>query len=73
MLEARRDEPGRALSVSDMLERAWTDEKLLARAGANRVYVAMTTLRKMGLRDLLVRTDSGYVLDPEVPLRIIEA
>lgn len=73
MLDARRDEPGRALSVSDMLDRAWTDEKLLPRAGANRVYVAMTTLRKMGLRDLLVRTDSGYVLDPEVPLRIIEA
>lgn len=73
MLEARRDEPGRALSVSDMLERAWVDEKLQPRAGANRVYVAMTTLRKMGLRDILARTDSGYVLDPEVPLRIIEA
>lgn len=73
MLEARRDEPGRALSVSDMLDRAWADEKLLPRAGANRVYVAMTTLRKMGLRDLLVRTDSGYVLDPDIPLRIIEA
>ncbi|MBV1860346.1 MAG: FHA domain-containing protein [Nannocystaceae bacterium] len=73
MLEARRDEPGRALSVTDMLERAWPDEKLLPRAGANRVYVAMTTLRKMGLRDLLVRTDSGYVLDPDVPLRIVEA
>ncbi|MGH1341026.1 MAG: FHA domain-containing protein [Nannocystales bacterium] len=72
MLAARRDEPGRALSVSDMLDRAWTDEKLLPRAGANRVYVAMTTLRKMGLRDLLVRTDTGYVLDPEIPLRIIE-
>lgn len=73
MLEARRDKPGRALSVSDMLERAWSDEKLLPRAGANRVYVAMTTLRKMGLRDILARTDSGYVLDPDVPLRIIEA
>lgn len=73
MLEARRDEPGRALSVTEMLERAWAEEKLLPRAGANRVYVAMTTLRKMGLRDLLARTDSGYVLDPDVPLRIIEA
>ncbi len=72
MLEARRDEPGTALSVTDMLERAWAEEKLLPRAGANRVYVAMTTLRKMGLRDLLVRTDAGYVLDADVPLRIIE-
>ena len=73
MLAARRDEPGRALSVSDMLDRAWAEEKLLPRAGANRVYVAMTTLRKMGLRDILVRTDTGYVLDPDVPLRIIES
>ena len=72
MLVARKDEPGRALTVSDMLERAWAEEKLLPRAGANRVYVAMTTLRKMGLRNLLVRTDTGYVLDPDVPLRIIE-
>lgn len=72
MLSARRDEPGRALSVSDMLDRAWAEEKLLPRAGANRVYVAMTTLRKMGLRDILVRTDTGYVLDPDIPLRIIE-
>lgn len=72
MLDARRDDPGRALSVSDMLDRAWAEEKLLPRAGANRVYVAMTTLRKMGLRSLLVRTDAGYVLDPDVPLRVID-
>ena len=73
LLDARKATPGKALSVSDMLDRAWPDEKLLPQAGANRVYVAMTTLRKMGLRNLLVRTDTGYVLDPEVPLRIIEA
>ena len=72
MLIARKDEPCRPLTVTDMLDRAWAEEKLLPRAGANRVYVAMTTLRKMGLRYLLVRTDTGYVLDPDVPLRIID-
>lgn len=72
LLLARRDEPGRALSVADLLASAWPEEKLLPRAGANRVYVAVTTLRKMGLRDLLVRSDSGYLLDPEVQLRITD-
>ncbi len=73
LVAARKETPGRALSVADLLDRAWAEEKLLPRAGANRVYVAVTTLRKMGLRNLLIRTDAGYVLDAEVPLRIIEA
>ncbi len=72
LIEARREAPGRALSVADLLERAWAEERLLPRAGANRVYVAVTTLRKLGLRDLLARTDAGYLLDQDVPLRIIE-
>lgn len=73
LITARQESPGRALSVADLLDRAWAEEKLLPRAGANRVYVAVTTLRKMGLKDLLVRTDAGYVLDAEVPLRVIES
>lgn len=72
LVECRRSSPGDALGVDGLLARAWPQEKLLRRAGANRVYVAVTTLRKMGLRDLIARTESGYLLDPDVPLRIID-
>lgn len=72
LVDCRRSSPGDALGVDGLLARAWPQEKLLRRAGANRVYVAVTTLRKMGLRDLIARTESGYLLDPDVPLRIID-
>lgn len=70
LVESRCEAPGRALGVVDLLERAWPDESLPARAGSNRVYVAVTTLRKLGLRDLLVRSERGYVLDPDVPVEV---
>ncbi|MEM6991151.1 MAG: hypothetical protein AAF721_11655 [Myxococcota bacterium] len=41
---------------------------MAARAGANRVYVALTTLRKLGLRDYLLSQDDGYLLDPAMPI-----
>ncbi len=72
LVRARQQSPGQALSVKQLLSRAWPGEQLLARAGANRVYVAMTSLRKMGLRDVLLRTDAGYLLDPDMPLRVEE-
>ena len=37
---------------------------MLPEAGASRVYVAISTLRRMGLRDLLQRIDTGYLIDP---------
>ena len=34
------------------------------RAGAMRVYVTISTLRDLGLRDFLVNGEGGYLLDP---------
>lgn len=69
-VEARERWPGRAMTVPELVERGWPGERIVPRAAANRVYVALTTLRKLGLRDLLVRTEEGYFFDAEVPLRI---
>ena len=63
---------GRALSLDDLLEAGWPGERVLPEAGANRVYVAVATLRKLGLRDLLLSRDDGYLLDPAVDLRYSE-
>jgi hypothetical protein len=40
-----------------------------AEAGFARVRNALATLRKMGLRDVLVTRDDGYLLDPAVAVR----
>jgi predicted ATPase len=58
--------PGRPLGVDALLAGGWPGEVVLPEAGASRVYVAVSTLRRMGLRDLLVRVDDGYMLDPDV-------
>jgi transcriptional regulator of acetoin/glycerol metabolism len=62
LAEAHRVEPGRALSVTDLVAAGWPGERVLPRAGASRVYVSITSLRKMGLRDAIERSADGYCL-----------
>jgi hypothetical protein len=35
-------------------------------SGARRVYTALSTLRKLGMRDVLRRSDDGFALHPGV-------
>jgi hypothetical protein len=51
---------------------AWPGERMTAEAAANRMKVALSTLRKLGLRSLIQRTDDGYLLDPRSPF-VLEA
>ncbi|MBX7190789.1 MAG: hypothetical protein K1X94_01950 [Sandaracinaceae bacterium] len=52
------------LAWDDLLEAGWPGERMRADAGAHRVRVAVSTLRKMGLRDVLRTEESGYRIDP---------
>jgi hypothetical protein len=70
LAEARCMRAGAALSVEQLLCLGWPGEDPLPEAGSNRVYVAIATLRKLGLGQLLQRWDGGYRLDPSVPCRI---
>jgi predicted ATPase len=65
---ARRERPGAPLAVEGLLEGGWPGEIVLPEAGASRVYVAVSTLRRMGLRDVLQRVDAGYLIDPNTPV-----
>jgi hypothetical protein len=66
----RLQQPGATLPLEALLEAGWPGERPLPEAGANRVYVALSTLRKMGLAESLERHGDGYRLDPAVPLTI---
>ncbi|MEM7157872.1 MAG: FHA domain-containing protein [Myxococcota bacterium] len=61
---------GQVLTAEQLIEVAWPDEKLTGRAGINRLYVAISTLRKLGLGQSLERTRSGYRLDPSARIRV---
>lgn len=70
LIAAHEKRPGDRVTVKELLAAAWPDERLMPKAGANRVYVALTNLRKLGLRELVARGDGGYSISPDTPLRI---
>ncbi|MGE0785224.1 MAG: AAA family ATPase [Sandaracinaceae bacterium] len=65
----RIEAPGEPVPLSEIIEAGWPGERMGERAALNRAHVAMSTLRKRGLRDLLVRTGGGYALSAAIPVR----
>ncbi|MCB9600673.1 MAG: AAA family ATPase [Sandaracinus sp.] len=69
LLVLRETSPGEPLSIEAAIDAGWPGERMTGDSGTNRLKVALSTLRKLGLRELLVRHDSGgYLLDPNVPI-----
>jgi len=68
LAERRETAPGEPLSVDALVAAGWPGERMLSKAGATRVYTAIASLRRLGLRDLLLRDDRGYLLRPDVPI-----
>jgi predicted ATPase len=64
LVESRLARPGVALRQEQLLRAGWPGERVLADAGSKRVRVAVSTLRRLGLEQLLVTRDDGYLLDP---------
>ncbi len=62
VLRALVEANGAAMSVDEIARSAWPGEVLVGSSGPDRVYVAISSLRKLGLRDALVRDDRGYTL-----------
>jgi tetratricopeptide (TPR) repeat protein len=71
LVAARLESPATPLTVDDLLAAGWPGERVLRDAGASRVYVALGTLRKLGLRDVIVSRDGGYYLDPRVEVLVV--
>ena len=57
-------------TLPELLAAGWPGENPSHEAGLNRVYVALSSLRKMGLRELLHSGDDGYQLEPRVVVSI---
>ncbi|MBL8744093.1 MAG: tetratricopeptide repeat protein [Myxococcales bacterium] len=63
-----RESAGQALSLDDLFQAGWPGENIVQSAAHRRVYTAIGTLRDLGLRDVLIRRDDGYLLSPDVRL-----
>lgn len=69
LTEKRIVSPGEVASIDDLISAGWPGETILGDAALNRAYVALSTLRKKGLRDVLLRVGGGYALSQSVVVR----
>ncbi len=70
LLAALLAAPGTEVPREVLIAAGWPGERLLPDAAGNRLRVGLSTLRGLGLGDLIERTENGYRLDPTVPVRI---
>lgn len=63
----RIEAPGEALALEELLAAGWPGERVGDSAGTNRVHVALSTLRNLGLRAFLVSSRDGYALTSASP------
>ena len=59
-------------ALGELVEAGWPGEKIQREAAADRAYVAVSTLRQLGLRGVLVKSDDGYMLRSESPIAIVD-
>ncbi len=64
----REERPGEFTAVATLVEAGWPGERILASAGAERVYAAVATLRRLGLSGVIQQKAGGYLLSPEFPI-----
>jgi hypothetical protein len=55
------------LSMDTLVHAVWPNERILPAAAKNRLQVTLHHLRSLGLRDLILRRDGGWLLCPQVP------
>lgn len=69
LVERHRADSTGALTLWNLLAAGWPGEEPVADSGANRVYVALTRLRQLGLREVIERFDDGYRIAPSTIVR----
>ncbi len=57
------ESPGATSTLDEIFAAGWPEVRVSARSAASRVYVAVSTLRSMGLGPSLARTSDGYRLE----------
>lgn len=68
--EARQGDDVRVLDQDALVSAAWPGERIRHQAASNRLKVALSTLRSIGLRDVLETCEDGYRIDTKVDVII---
>ncbi|HEY1954662.1 MAG TPA: tetratricopeptide repeat protein [Polyangiaceae bacterium] len=70
LVETHRSAPGIGLTLDELRDAGWPDDRATPAAAQNRVHVALTELRRRGLRSCLRRAQSRYLIDPAVRIEL---
>ena len=66
LLEGLEQEPGEVLHALTVAEAIWPDEMMTPEVLTNRLYNAVSQLRKLGFKELLSSNREGYWLEPSL-------
>jgi predicted ATPase len=66
----RIEAPGEVVPLEEIVRAGWPTERIGTEAALNRAYVALASLRKLGLRGLLLHGGGGYALSQAVVVRL---
>jgi hypothetical protein len=64
----RLETSGEWVCYAEALDACWPGDDPTSKQAINRLHVAISTLRRMGLRTAILSNDQGYMLDPDVEL-----
>ncbi len=70
LVETAQNQPDTVLSMDALFELGWPGEHIDVGSAANRVYAALSTLRRLGLAPLILTRREGWLLDPNVRITL---
>ncbi|MEZ0310586.1 MAG: hypothetical protein ACAI38_02370 [Myxococcota bacterium] len=70
LIERHQRAAGSATTLNELFAAGWPGQRTTPESGAARVYVALATLRRLGLRPLLQTRDDGYLIEPSVVVEV---
>ncbi len=71
LVAERLHAPGQSVPIELLKEAGWPGERSSAHSANLRLRVALNALRNLGLRDVLLTGDGGYLLDASLPVRMV--
>ena len=66
LLEGHASKPGTPVLTATLLEAGWPGDRSKVASLENRLWVALSKLRRLGLEDVLERVEGGYRVPPDV-------
>lgn len=69
---AHAEAPGVPIARDELIAAVWAGEKMAPVSAKNRLHVALSQLRKLGMRDHILTEEHGYLLDPSIDLSIVD-